>query len=127
MTDLRRASGDVGPFLSLCNDPDDYEMALDRLQHIIWWSFRWLDHQVGTITEITDTEIRRRFLICEKWFRIFRQELGYGLQQALDTLPKALASDLLGLQFDPPRVADRGWGRGPNDLIKRVSNATRKS
>jgi hypothetical protein len=64
--------------------------------------------------KITQAEVKRRFEICEKWFRIMRTECGYGIKRSLDTIPKALAAELLEQEFDPTDGAGTGWS--PNTL-----------
>ena len=120
MTNIKQQFSDATPFLQLCNDPKEYDMAISRLEHMIWWSFVWLDAQLGHKTEMVPDEIKRRFLICEKWFRVLRRDLGYGVHHALDTLPRALAYELLGLPFDPPKADGRGWARSPADIQQMI-------
>lgn len=58
-------------------------------------------------TQVTDTETRRRFALCERWFRTFRAEYGWGVRRSVEMLPSALRADLDGLKFgrDEPEVS----------------------
>jgi hypothetical protein len=101
---------DHGPFVSLFNNPDDFEHVFSSLEHTILSSFA-LDAQLtGSAPKITTEEIRRRFSICEHWFRVMRGELGWGLRRTLDAIPKALANTLLGFEYDPSSEGEHGWG-----------------
>lgn len=53
------------------------------------------------VRHLTSAEIKRRFDILEKWFRILRGDKQWGIERTLDALPKALAAELSGLQWEP--------------------------
>ena len=50
---------------------------------------------------VTGAEVRRRFAICERLFRRLRGDLGWGLQRALDHLPRYLRCELDGIPWQP--------------------------
>lgn len=52
-------------------------------------------------SRITGREVRRRFTICERWFRALRSEHGWSVPRILDNLPRILRADLDGAPFDP--------------------------
>jgi hypothetical protein len=109
---------DPKPFAELFNSPADFERVFDRLEHTIYWSFAFIDTKLlGRSPEITEPEVKRRFAICEKWFRIFRGEMGFGLVRTLDTIPRALAHELLSMPYDPHKEnLKAGWGSRPADI-----------
>lgn len=53
----------------------------------------------------TAAEVRRRFQICERLFRVLRGDLGWGLQRVLDHLPHYLRCELDGQAWEPDRSA----------------------
>jgi hypothetical protein len=57
---------------------------------------------------MTRTEVRRRYLICEKWLRALRAE-GWGVQRITAVLPRALATELDGRVWDPATEDRRVW------------------
>ncbi len=50
---------------------------------------------------VTGAEVRRRFAICERLLRHLRGDLGWGLQRALDHLPRYLRCELDGASWEP--------------------------
>lgn len=50
---------------------------------------------------VTRDEVRRRFAICERLLRQLRGDLGWGLQRALDHLPRYLRCELDGATWTP--------------------------
>ena len=50
---------------------------------------------------MTGDEVRRRFAFCERLFRRLRGDLGWGLQRALDHLPRYLRCELDGIHWQP--------------------------
>lgn len=50
--------------------------------------------------KMTRSEVRRRYLICEKWLRSLRHE-GWSVTRILDIVPRALRTELEGGVFDP--------------------------
>jgi len=50
---------------------------------------------------MTGDEVRRRFSICECLLRRLRGDLGWGLQRALDHLPRYLRCELDGIPWQP--------------------------
>lgn len=51
-------------------------------------------------SRMTRSEVRRRYLICEKWLRALRSE-GWSVQRIQSALPQALATELAGQAWDP--------------------------
>jgi hypothetical protein len=49
---------------------------------------------------MTRSEVRRRYLICERWLRALRNE-GWSVTRILDIVPRALRTELEGEAFDP--------------------------
>jgi len=118
INEIRAARPDARPFKELFNSPADFQRVFDRLEHTIWWSFAYIDTRLtGRTPVITKAETRRRFQICEKWFRILRGEMGFGLIRTLDTIPRALASELLEIEFDPhAENLAQGWTAQPTTI-----------
>jgi hypothetical protein len=54
---------------------------------------------------MTKNDVKRRFDILAKWFKVMRGDLGWSLQRALDTLPRALRAELDGEEFVPDNRA----------------------
>jgi hypothetical protein len=54
---------------------------------------------------MTDSEVRRRFLICQRLFQQLRGDLGWGLHRVIDHLPTYLRCELDGLPWEPDRRA----------------------
>ena len=50
--------------------------------------------------QMTRHEVRRRYLICEKWLRALRSE-GWSVQRIQGALPQALEAELFGQTWDP--------------------------
>lgn len=93
--------GSLTPFKDLCNSPEDLPRVAAAIEQILLASFK-IDVERGARPAVVDDrELRRRFLICEKWFRVLRGDMGYGLEHTLDTLAQALRCELLGLAFAP--------------------------
>ena len=102
--------GDSKPFKDLFNSPEDFNRVFDSMEHTIMASFA-IDRAVfGRNPKITNEKVAARYKICEKWFRIMRGDLGWGLTRTLDTLPKALACELLDEEYDPTTMS-AGWSR----------------
>ena len=106
-------------FAELFNKPEDFELVFQSIEHTIMASFA-IDRKVlGREPEITNNKVRERWYICEKWFRCMRGELGWGLTRTLDTLPKALACELLDMQFDPSKEDLHAFSKQSIDSIVR--------
>jgi len=61
----------------------------------------------GREVRVTQSEIKRRARICEKWLRVMRGDLGFGLVKTMDLVPQALRAELDGKDYNPPLGA---WG-----------------
>lgn len=62
---------------------------------------------------VTGAELRRRFAICECLLRHLRGDLGWGLQRALDHLPRYLRCELDGVPWEPDARTIWTPGDGP--------------
>ena len=62
---------------------------------------------------VTGAELRRRFAICERLLRHLRGDLGWGLQRALDHLPRYLRCELDGVPWEPDARTIWTPGDGP--------------
>ena len=113
--DVRAANSGMGPFGELVAKAEDLQVVASKLEATILASFG-LDRALGIRSEMTDTEIKRRFNICEKWFRTMRADLHYSLQRTLDTIPHALKCELFGLPFDPEENLQHGWSPKALDI-----------
>ena len=51
----------------------------------------------------TRDEVKRRFQICMKWAITLRGDLQWGLDRIVDELPNALATELRGGDYSPPK------------------------
>lgn len=50
---------------------------------------------------MTGSEVRRRFVLCERLVRQLRGDLGWGLRRVLDHLPHYLRCELDGVPWTP--------------------------
>jgi hypothetical protein len=66
-----------------------------RFMQVIEGSFR------EDRSRFTGSEVKRRFQICERWFRELRAEHGWSVPRILDNLPRILRAQLDGAPFDP--------------------------
>jgi hypothetical protein len=85
--------------------PGDFMKAFadNEIARIVIGIERAVQRSFPTGTRITDTEVRRRFSICERLFRQLRGDLGWGLQRVLDHLPHYLRCELDGQPWEPDR------------------------
>lgn len=111
-------------FADLFNDPTNYNLVLESIEHTIMASFAIDVRVFGTVPNVTGEKVAQRWLICEKWYRVMRGDLGFGLIRTLDTLPRALACELLDQPFDPMIGSEHGWGV---HTIKDIVNSLEKS
>lgn len=74
-----------------------------------------VDESFGASTTRTDAEIRRRTNLAVDAFLMMRTDCHLSTECALDSLPLALVSALLGVRFEPPKPG-RGWGVRPTRL-----------
>lgn len=125
INEVRAARPNPRPFAELFNEPKDFNRVFERLEHTIYWSFAYIDANLtGRAPVITKSETARRFKICEKWFRILRGEMGFGLIRTLDTIPRALACELLEIEFDPHgENLAQGWTARPTTIQHIIQGA----
>lgn len=102
---------DARSFAQLFNNPTDFELVLASIEHTIMASFSIDAVVLKRTPKITQEKVKARFKVCEKWFRVMRGDLGYGLKRTLDSLPKALACELIGDTFEPEATSARGYSR----------------
>lgn len=96
------------PFLNLIRE-HDFARVAKAILDIVWKSFEDdVRRHINTLIVIpgreprrTESETRRRTRICEKWIRIMRGDMGFGLEKTLDLLPHALRAELDGKDFEP--------------------------
>jgi hypothetical protein len=104
------AAGDSTPFLGLLGNRDDLKRVMDRVGNCIWKSFGQ-DVQRSPFTQpvMTQNEIKRRFRICEQWFRRARGDYGFSMDKTLDLMQHALRCGLDGQDYDPSESPTRLW------------------
>lgn len=113
---------DARPFAELFNDPTDFNRVFDSLEHTIMASFA-IDYAVlGREPEITEEKVKARFKICEKWFRVMRGELGFGLVKTLDLIPKALACELTDQEYDPEKEGSAWFSSSIGHELDRIKS-----
>lgn len=96
------------PFLNLIRE-GDFPRVARKIRDIVWESFivdarRYLNTDIilpGEEPRRTKSEVQRRTHICEKWIRIMRGDMGFGLEKTLDLLEYAMRSELDGKDFEP--------------------------
>lgn len=104
---------DPKPFAALLSNEKDVQLVFAHLERAIFRSFA-IDLQrdpFGPLAQkgITSSEVRRRFRICERWFRRARGDLGLSLTKTLDLMGHALRCGLDGQDFDPNTLQTRLW------------------
>jgi hypothetical protein len=106
-------------FAELVRKPEDLRRAAATFIQVISDSFAQ-DQARSLLTVLkTESELMRRFKICEEWFRVMRGDCGYSCDKALDFLAVALRSTLDGIAFEPPKK-DASWS--PDALAQKMSN-----
>lgn len=83
------------PFAELFADKPALARAVNSFYKTIAESFI----QCGGRT--SESEIKRRFAICEKWFRTLRADLKWSVDRCLSELPRALVAELNGEKYEP--------------------------
>ena len=104
------ATGDTTPFLKLLGSHSDLKRVTDRIGSCIWKSFGQ-DVQRNPFSKpvMTQHEIKRRFKMCEEWFRRARGDLGFSMDKTLDLMQHALRCALDGKEYDPNEPPSRIW------------------
>lgn len=101
---------DPKPFRSLLSNERDLHRVFEAVQCTIWRSFGTdIQREPFKQHKITKPEIKRRFKICEAWFRRARGDLGYSLERTLDMMGHALRCELDGRSFDPTDTGPKIW------------------
>jgi hypothetical protein len=112
--DASKFEFDHKPFASLFHGNEtQLTKVFEAIEDAIWKSVA-LDIQrepFGNLAQrgMTKAEIKHRFLICEKWIRHARGDLGFGVDKTLDLLGHALRHELDGYVFDPNNLQTRLW------------------
>lgn len=79
---------------------------------------RAIDHSfTEDNTQQTDAEIKQRFEICFKAFKILRYDLGWSLERITDEMPIALRALLDGGRWEPTKRRDAWVTDGATGLI----------
>lgn len=68
----------------------------------------------------TGDEMRRRAALCMKFFREARNDLKWGIERIVDSMPRALRSKLDGVPFDPTAEKRTLWA--PPKIPAALSN-----
>lgn len=85
----------MGTFARLFANPEDAAFCTLRITQVIENSFR----ADGAI--VTQSETKRRFEICAKIFEQLTMDLHWGMNRALDHLPRYLRAELEGQKWTP--------------------------
>ena len=111
---------DTRVFRDLLDNQNDFNQVFNVFYTTIMLSFRVIDTAaLGQASVISQEEVKRRFLICEKWFRTMRGDLGYSLQRTLEYIPKALVCEITGQEFIPD-AGMRGYAATVDALQRAV-------
>ena len=101
---------DPKPFRSLLSDDRDLQRVFAAIQDVIWRSFGTdIQREPFKQFRVTKADIKRRFGICERWFRRARGDLGYSLERTLDMMGHALRCELDNRPFDPQSGGPKIW------------------
>jgi hypothetical protein len=85
----------VRPFADLLTSPADLKRVTVTILGVIDRSFA--THKC----RVTQDEVKRRFAICERWFRDLRSTHGWSVERCLSNLDDALQAELDGATFVP--------------------------
>lgn len=109
-TGVPKVDMDPRPFRQLLSSDQDLVAVFMALEGAIWRSFgEDIRRSPFDFKKPTEAEVKRRFQICERWFRHSRGDLGYSLERTLDLMGRALRAELDGTSFDPEAGASRIW------------------
>jgi hypothetical protein len=50
---------------------------------------------------LTRDEVKRRFDICVRWFKVLRMDKKLSIERCVDEMPKALRAELDGKKYEP--------------------------
>ena len=87
------------PFAELFHDRRQLARAFESIHKTIADSFD-AGHP-GHMRQITQAEVKRRFAICERWFRDLRGAKQWTIDRVLSALPQALRAELEGRTYEP--------------------------
>jgi len=89
-------------FSDLLEKPEDFDRVYSVFYSTIMLSFRIVDTAaLGKPSIISQEEVKRRFKICEKWFRTLQGDVGFSLNRTLDSIPQALVCELTDQEYKP--------------------------
>jgi hypothetical protein len=92
-----------GPFSALLSSPAQFAKVAEKFEEVILASFGWEAAKTHSTPTVTRSELKRRFEIVERYFRLFRGELGWSVERSLDHIGPALKSEILiGRSYEPP-------------------------
>ena len=100
------------PFADLVRN-GDWHKVTQQIKTIVYNSFVQDQRRQATSlilipgreVRMTQGEIRRRVQICEKWIRVMRGDMGFGLIKTMDLLGTALRTELDGKDYEPQKGA----------------------
>lgn len=96
-----------GPFGALLSSPEQLTAVAAQVERVILESFGWEAAHKLVVPVVTQPEIKRRFDIVEKYFRIFRGDLKWSVERALDHIGPALFCELVnGTPYEIPAERD---------------------
>lgn len=84
------------PFAELFTDRAQLAHVTNTFIRVIGLSFA--EHQMR---QQTQAEIKRRFEICERWFRVLRGDKKWTVDRCLSAIPHALRAELAGGTYTP--------------------------
>lgn len=87
------------PFAELFAEPKALKAAIDSIHRTISDSFA--PGHPGHMVNLTQAEVRRRFTVCEDWYRTLRADMHWSSDRALSALPRALLGELTGEKYEP--------------------------
>lgn len=106
-----KIGADPRPFAQLLSSDRELAAVLLCVEEVIWRSFgEDIRRDPFGYKKPTPAEVKRRFGLCETWFRKARGDLGYSLERTLDMMGHALRAALDGQDFDPSAAeSSRIW------------------
>lgn len=94
----------AGHYVQLCHS-DDIGKVTTAFEEAIALSF--ITNPMRG--DVTHSEVKRRFNLCDKVFSILRADLNWSIPKIVDFLPTYLKCEIDGVPYSPESVT-RGWG-----------------